>query len=261
MGLLPSARYIDLENGVGITGDAGIVSATVFDPAPVIRRAQLPPLRMMATACHLDRMNSQSSEALDTRRPCHTLDGFAVFRGRILSTIDCHIATCQRRGPARGHAGRSYTWVSPPLAGCSKSRFSHPPYPGAPRRAVHQAAFSCRLEAQRIEFEPLGYRNHWRGLSVRQDPMQRRTAHTKCGTYLLAFSLTAAGFFEHPEPALTSAPYGRFHRNSLDKSSFSAASVVRPTLLYIWRFWSGCVPQMPSRRTRVDSGCDGPGSL
>jgi hypothetical protein len=28
MGLLPSARYIDLENGVGITGNAGIVSVS-----------------------------------------------------------------------------------------------------------------------------------------------------------------------------------------------------------------------------------------
>ena len=49
--------------------------------------------------------------------------------------------------------------------------------------------------------EPLGYRNHWRGFSVRQDPFKGRTAHTKCGTYLLASSLAAAllnGLFEHP---------------------------------------------------------------
>ena len=38
------------------------------------------------------------------------------------------------------------------------------------------------------------------GFSVRQDPLQGRTAHTKCGTYLLASSLAAAllnGLFEH----------------------------------------------------------------
>src|ERR1700675_2958525 len=64
--------------------------------------------------------------------------------------------------------------------------------------------------------EPLGYRNHWRGFSVRQDPFKGRTAHTKCGTYLLASSIAAAllgtrrvsarqgwageksGLFEHP---------------------------------------------------------------
>ena len=48
MTLLPSARYINLENGVGINGDVGMGRATVPDPAHVIRRAQLPPLRTMA---------------------------------------------------------------------------------------------------------------------------------------------------------------------------------------------------------------------
>jgi len=44
-------------------------------------------------------------------------------------------------------------------------------------------------------------RNAVGGFSVRQDPLQGRTAHTKCGTYLLASSLAAAlldGLFEHP---------------------------------------------------------------
>jgi hypothetical protein len=48
---------------------------------------------------------------------------------------------------------------------------------------------------------PLGYRNHWRVFSVRQDQLKGRTAHTKCGMYLLASSLAAAllnGLFEHP---------------------------------------------------------------
>jgi len=75
--------------------------------------------------------------------------------------------------------------------------------------------------------KPLGYRNHWRGFSVRQDQLKGRTAHTKCGTYLLASSLAAAalgikrvsarqgrageksGHFEHP----TSHAYNMTIRN------------------------------------------------
>ena len=40
--------------------------------------------------------------------------------------------------------------------------------------------------------EFLGDRKHCRGFSVRQGPLQGRTAHTKCGLYLLASSLAAA---------------------------------------------------------------------
>src|SRR4249920_3579970 len=72
------------------------------------------------------------------------------------------------------------------------------------------------LRGSTCRIEPLGYRNHWRGFSVRQDPSNGRTAHTKCGMYLLASSLAAAllgtrrfsacqgwageksGLFEHP---------------------------------------------------------------
>jgi len=49
--------------------------------------------------------------------------------------------------------------------------------------------------------EFLGGRKHCRGFSVRQDPLQGRTAHTKCGMYLLGPSLAAAlldGLLEHP---------------------------------------------------------------
>ena len=66
------------------------------------------------------------------------------------------------------------------------------------------AAFSHRSEAQR-EGESIGDRKHWRGYSVRQDPICGRTAHTKCSWYLLASSLAAAlldGLFEQ------SAVYG-----------------------------------------------------
>ena len=67
-----------------------------------------------------------------------------------------------------------------------------------------------------IPNEILGGRKHQRGLSVRLDPLEGRTAHTKCGLYLLVSSLAAAllgtrrvlarqgwegeksGLFEHP---------------------------------------------------------------
>ncbi len=80
------------------------------------------------------------------------------------------------------------------------------------------------LRGSTYRTEPLGCRNYWRGFSVRQESFIGRTAHTKCGTYLLASSLAAAlpaewrvsarlgwageksGLFEHPEAMLTSAP-------------------------------------------------------
>jgi len=39
------------------------------------------------------------------------------------------------------------------------------------------------------------------------------------------------------------------------------ASVVRPTLLYIWRSSPKCAPPERSRRKSLDFGCDFPGSL
>jgi len=81
-----------------------------------------------------------------------------------------------------------------------KSLFS----PTRPRRAETRI-FPCfvlaSLKGSTYRIEPLGGRKYWRGFSVRQEPLQGRTAHTKCGTYLLASSLDAAllnGFFEHP---------------------------------------------------------------
>jgi hypothetical protein len=67
-----------------------------------------------------------------------------------------------------------------------------------------------------VEERLLGGPKHCRGFSVRQDPLYGRTAHTKCGLYLLGPSLAAAllgtrrvlarqgwvgekdGLFEHP---------------------------------------------------------------
>jgi len=47
--------------------------------------------------------------------------------------------------------------------------------------------------AQRLNSEPtLGYRTHRRGFPVRQNPVNKRTAHTKCGLHLFASSLAAA---------------------------------------------------------------------
>src|SRR4029077_13676843 len=43
-----------------------------------------------------------------------------------------------------------------------------------------------------VEERLLGGPKHCRGFSVRQDPLYGRTAHTKCGLYLLGPSLAAA---------------------------------------------------------------------
>ncbi len=48
------------------------------------------------------------------------------------------------------------------------------------------------LRGSTYRTELLGCRNYWRGFSVRQDSFKGRTAHTKCGTYLLTPSLAAA---------------------------------------------------------------------
>jgi hypothetical protein len=80
-----------------------------------------------------------------------------------------------------------------------KSLFS----PTQPRRAKTRL-FPCGVLAS---FRPstlsrtFGYRKHWRGFPVRQDSFSGRTAHTKCGMYLLRSSLAAAlldDLFEHP---------------------------------------------------------------
>jgi len=58
---------------------------------------------------------------------------------------------------------------------------------------------SLRSSTSRVA--PLGYRNPWREFAVRQDLFRGRTAHTKCGLYLLTSSLAAAllnGLYEHP---------------------------------------------------------------
>ena len=75
-------------------------------------------------------------------------------------------------------------------------------------------------------------RNAVGGFSVRQDPLQGRTAHTKCGTYLLGPSLAAAllgirrvlarqgwagetsGLFEHPAGMCSSCSMRAGQRSS-----------------------------------------------
>jgi hypothetical protein len=81
------------------------------------------------------------------------------------------------------------------------------------------------LRGSTYRVEPLGYRNHWWGFSVRQDPFTRRTAHTKCGLYLLVSLLAAAlldCLFEHPEAIVASASFSEIPTVFMYKPSFSA---------------------------------------
>ena len=60
---------------------------------------------------------------------------------------------------------------------------------------------SRRAQRLNVEEKFLGCRKHCRGFPVRQDLLQGRTAHTKCGLYLLVSSLAAAllnDLSEHP---------------------------------------------------------------
>jgi hypothetical protein len=79
--------------------------------------------------------------------------------------------------------------------------------PGREYSLLEQDAEKVRQQRSRfaqrlnVEEEFLGGRKHWRGFSVRQDLSYWRTAHTKCGLYLLGPSLAAAlldSLFEHP---------------------------------------------------------------
>src|SRR5437868_2108673 len=69
---------------------------------------------------------------------------------------------------------------------------AHPPYDTASRLLKKSACFVLASLRGSTRRELLGGRKHWRDLSVHQDPFKGRTAHTKCGTYLLASSLAAA---------------------------------------------------------------------
>jgi len=98
---------------------------------------------------------------------------------------------------------------------------------------------SRRGSTLRKEF--LEGRKHRMGFSVRQDPLKGRTAHTKCGLYLLASSLAAAllgarrvlarrglvgekgSLFEHPVAVRTSVPFWKIPAVFMDKPSFSIA--------------------------------------
>ena len=77
-------------------------------------------------------------------------------------------------------------------------RLFHPPAPSLPRQPLYPetrlfpSSVLPSLRGSMCRGEPLGYRNHWREFSVRQDQFNRRTAHTKCGLYLLVSLLAAA---------------------------------------------------------------------
>src|SRR5437870_11322851 len=62
---------------------------------------------------------------------------------------------------------------------------AHPPYDTASRMLKKSACFVLASLRGSTRRELLGGRKHWRDLSVHQDPFKGRTAHTKCGTYLL----------------------------------------------------------------------------
>ncbi len=89
---------------------------------------------------------------------------------------------------------------------------------GTSRMTKKSASFVLALlRGSTYRTEPLGCRNHWRGFFVRQDSFKGRTAHTKCGTYLLASSLVAAlldDLFEHPTMVVSSCPRRAGHRSS-----------------------------------------------
>jgi hypothetical protein len=64
------------------------------------------------------------------------------------------------------------------------------------------------------------------GFSVRQDPFKGRTAHTKCGMYLIASSRAAAlldELFEHPAGYFPIAQDARTIEFPSCHNSFSAA--------------------------------------
>ena len=57
------------------------------------------------------------------------------------------------------------------------------------------------VQSLNVPIEISENRKHLRDFSVRQDPWYGRTAHTKCGVYLLRSPLAAAlpdSLFEHP---------------------------------------------------------------
>ena len=88
--------------------------------------------------------------------------------------------------------------------GCGKTMLkrwnSGGPHLWENRRIFPQDAQKVRQRHSRVAKrlnvpnENLGGRKRWRVFSVRQDPSQGRTAHTKCRLYLLASLLAAALF-------------------------------------------------------------------
>ena len=87
------------------------------------------------------------------------------------------------------------------------------------------AVFSRRSETQRGR-KLLEIGNTGGAYPFAKNYSQGRTAHTKCGTYLLAFSLAAAlldSLFEHPAAMLTSTPLCKTPAGIAYDSSFPAA--------------------------------------
>ena len=64
-----------------------------------------------------------------------------------------------------------------------------------------------------------------------------------------------------PVPSDGGAPACNSSRRAVAVAVLCVSSVVRLTLLYIWRFWRGCALPERSRRRREGSGCDSPGTV
>jgi hypothetical protein len=75
------------------------------------------------------------------------------------------------------------------LSGLYNIRLYTPQAENVAKALQRRFRFTQRLN---VEEKYLGFRKHLRGFSVLQDPLYGRTAHTKCGVYLLASSLAAA---------------------------------------------------------------------
>jgi len=124
-------------------------------------------------------------------------------------------------------------------------RIFRPPALSLPRRHLRPRTrlFPCcvlaSLRGSTYRTGLLGCRNSWRGFSVRQDSFDRRTAHMKCGTHLLASLLAAAfpaerrvsarrgwagedsGLFEHPPDYSGTITLRSLVQHAAQKTEFS----------------------------------------
>ena len=135
-----------------------------------------------------------------------------------------------------------------------KSPFS----PAQPRHAETRL-FPCsvlasfRPSTSRRSFSKVG--NAGGGFSVRQDPSQERTAHTKCGMYLLGPSLAAAlldGPFEHPRELFSWCATRADHRSSSVPKLFFHSLLVADRHVWGRQAAGGITIWQPNSRTSFE---------